>query len=295
MKSKLLLIMNPVAGTRRANKFLTEMLVDISNANYEYNIQVTTPTRDAETIACEMAGDCDIVVCIGGDGTLNATVAGCMQHSKVPCIGYIPAGSANDFASGLGLSLNPRIALDNILNGEEHTMDVGMFNGKPFVYTASLGIFTKTAYNTPRELRQNLGYLAYVLAGAKELSDIKSYHLKIKSDDRMMDGDYIFGGMCNAKRVGGGVIKFTDEMVDLNDGLMEVILVKTPQNPADFMQLIFDLNAGNYNSKFIELFSTSTLKIVSDENLDWTLDGEYQPCKKKTNIEVLPATLKIKY
>ena len=127
------------------------------------------------------------------------------------------------------------------------------------------------------------------------MSDIKSYHLKIKSDDRMMDGDYIFGGMCNAKRVGGGVIKFTDEMVDLNDGLMEVILVKTPQNPADFMQLIFDLNAGNYNSKFIELFSTSTLKIVSDENLDWTLDGEYQPCKKKTNIEVLPATLKIKY
>lgn len=295
MKPKLLLIVNPVAGTRRSNKFLVDMLVEIANANYEYNVQVTTPERGAEQIAYKMAGDYDIVVCVGGDGTLNATIAGCMHHKKTPHIGYIPAGSANDFASGLGLALNPLTALDDVLNGTTHTMDIGMFNDKPFVYTASFGVFTKTSYNTPRELRQNLGYLAYILAGAKELSDIKSYHLKIKADDRAMEGDYIFGGVCNAKRIGGGVIRFTDDMVDLNDGLMEAFLVKTPQNPAEFMQLIFDLNACNYNSKFIECFSTSTLKIIADENLDWTLDGEYQPCKKKANIEVLPAALKIKY
>lgn len=295
MKPKLLLIVNPVSGTKRPHKFLIDMLAQIASSHYEYTIQITTPERSAEHIAREMASPDDLIICMGGDGTLNATIAGCIENGKTPHIGYIPAGSANDFANGLGLSLNPLAALDDAMWGDVHEIDVGMFNNRPFVYTASFGIFTKTSYNTPREMRQNFGYLAYILAGTKELSDIKSYHLKLITDNKTIEGDYIFGGVCNAKRVGGGVIKFTDNMVDLNDGLMEVFLVKTPQNPAEFMQLVFDLNAGNYNSKFIECFSTSALQLSSDEDIDWTLDGEYQPGNRNVSVSVLPSALKIKY
>lgn len=295
MKKKLLFIINPVSGTRRANRFLIKMLAKVSN-EYACQVQTTTPEYNAKQIAEDYAQNKDLVICIGGDGTLNETVGGCLQNnSTTPPIGYIPAGSTNDFATGLKLVQHPLRCFKQLMNGTIHPIDVGLFNDKPFVYTASFGIFTKASYNTPREMRNLMGYMAYVLEGAKEITDIRLFTMCITTPDKTMIGEYIFGGICNSKRIGGGVIQFPDEDVDLNDGMLEVFLVKAPQNPADFMQLVFDMNAGNYNSKFIEFFSTKSLHIATTDHVDWTLDGEYQAGSREVSISVMPGALKLQY
>ncbi len=296
MQKRLLFIINPVSGTKRANRFLTEMITRLSEEGYECTVQSTTPTYSAEHLAAKLSKDKDMVICVGGDGTLNETIKGCLTVGEcTPPIGYIPAGSTNDFANSLHLQQAPLCCLNEILEGAVHDIDVGTFNGRPFVYTASFGAFTKASYSAPREAKNNLGYLAYLLEGAKELSDIKSYHLKLITPEGIHEGDYIFGGVCNSKRLAGGVIRFRDDEVDLNDGLLEVFLVRYPQNATEFMQLLLDLNAGKYTSPLIQFFSTNQLRVITSDNMDWTIDGEYQKGSNDINISVLPSALKLQY
>lgn len=295
MEKKALVIINPVSGMRRANKFLTDIITTLSVNGYQCLVQATTPTCNAAIIAEKLAEEQDLVICIGGDGTLNETIAGCIQCAASAPIGYIPAGSTNDFANSVGLAQNPLIAVDDIINGTIHSIDVGQFNDRPFVYTASFGAFTKASYSTPREMRNAMGYFAYLLEGVKELADIRSYDMCVTADGESRCGEYVFGGICNSKRIAGGIIHFSEEDVDLNDGQLEVFLVKAPQNPTDFMQLVFDMNAGNYNSKFIEFFSAKSLHIATTDYVDWTLDGEYQAGSREVSISVLPGALKLKY
>jgi YegS/Rv2252/BmrU family lipid kinase len=296
MQKKLLLIINPVSGMRKANRFLTDIITTLSTNGYECQVQATTPVYNAQRIAMNYAKEKDLIVCIGGDGTLNETVSGCLAtNGKTPPIGYIPSGSTNDFANGLRLPHHPLKGLAGILSGNIHMLDVGLFNGKPFVYTASFGAFTKASYTATREMRNVMGYAAYVLEGAKEIADIRSYSLCIETPDRTVTGDYIFGGICNAKQIGGGIIQFADNVADLSDGLLEVLLMKMPKTPADLMQLIFDLNAGNYNSEFLECFSAKSIRIATTDEIDWTIDGEYQAGSREVSIDVLPGVLQLQY
>lgn len=295
MNLKALIIINPVSGMKKANRFLTDILTKMCMHGYQCTVQTTTPDCNATMIAEQLANGQDLIICIGGDGTLNETIAGCIAANVHVPVGYIPSGSTNDFANNLGLLQHPIAAIEAILDGEVHHIDVGTFNDRPFVYTASFGIFTKASYSAPREMRNSLGYLAYVLEGVKEIGDIQSYQLCIDAGETVVAGNYIFGGICNSKRIGGGIIHFTDDMVDLNDGKLEVFLVKTPETPAEFMQLVFDLNSGNYNSRFIDFFSATNLRVITNDNIDWTLDGEYQPGTQEINIQVKHSELALKY
>lgn len=284
-RKNLLIIINPVAGMKKLNKYLSDIIVKFTDAGYLCQVQTTTKEYGAKYWVLRSGLNKDMIVCGGGDGTLNDVIAGCIELGIKPNIGYIPCGSTNDFANGLKLSINPLEATDDIIYGKENNIDAGKFNGRIFVYTASFGAFTKASYNAPREMKNSLGYLAYVLEGVKEIKDIKSYHLKLITDSKNIEGDYIFGGICNSKRIGGGMVRFNDEIVNLNDGKLEVFLIKFPKNPAEFTQLVFDLNTGNYNSSMIELFSTEKITIETDNEIDWTIDGEYQKGEKRIEIE----------
>lgn len=290
-----LVIINPVAGTKRANRFLTDIIQMLSNEDYQCQVQATMPQRNATFLAKTYAPGKDLVICIGGDGTLNETIAGCIAANVSPKIGYIPAGSTNDFANNLGLNAHPIQATKAILNGKTLDIDVGMFNDRVFIYTASFGAFTRASYSAPREWRNSLGHLAYVLAGAQDLGDLKAHHVKIKTADRIIEGEYIFGGICNSTRIGGGMIKLPEELVNINDGLLEVVLVKYPETAADFTTLIFDLVTGNYASPFLDFLSTPSLDVIINDNVDWTIDGEYQKGCKNIHIDVLPGALKLQY
>ena len=285
MAKKLLLIVNPVAGVKKSNKYLTEIIDIFCQKDYECTVQTTSVETGPEKIVSKMGKNKDLIVCIGGDGTFNEMVSGIINNDIKAKIGYIPSGSTNDFAGGMGLSLKPLQAAHSIADGETIQIDVGKFNDRIFTYVASFGIFTKTSYNTPRDLKNSLGYLAYVLEGAKELTDMQHFRLKIETEKKTVVDDYIFGAVCNSKRIGGGFLKFSDDKVDINDGMFEVFLIKNPNTPAELVQLLLDLQAADYSSNMFEFFSARTIKITTKDDIDWTIDGEFQKGSNEISIE----------
>lgn len=276
MSKKLLMIMNPVAGVKKSNKHLTEIMEMFCNADYECQLQMTSPTLGADEIVKRYAFNKDLVVCIGGDGTFNEMISGIIKNNYTPNVGYIPSGSTNDFATGLGISQTPLTAAKDIIEGVPTTLDAGKFEDRIFTYTASFGVFTKSSYNTPRDLKNTFGYLAYVLEGAKELASVPVIHVKAKTKDKEVEGNYIFGAVCNSKRIGGGFVKFDDKVVHMNDGLLEVLLIKYPKNPVEATQTLFEIQNSKFDTQYFDFFSASEVTFTTNDDIDWTIDGEYQ-------------------
>ena len=274
---KLLLIMNPCSGKKKANAHLAEIISIFNRAGYEVTAHMTAARGDATTVAAERSGDYDLLVCIGGDGTFNEIVTGLYALEKRPPIGYIPAGSTNDFAGSLHLSTKILTAAKNIVDGKPHPLDIGKFNDRYFSYIASFGAFTRTSYATPQSLKNLLGHTAYVLAGVKELASIRSHHLRFTTaDGTVYEDDYIFGAISNSTSV-AGVLTLDPNLVDMNDGLFELLLVRKPHSLLELSDCLLALTTQDYNSPMLTLVSTPSVEVDAPEDMDWTLDGEFHP------------------
>ena len=271
---KMLFIMNPYAGTRLAAKHLTDILSVFNRADYEVVTYMTAGTGDAHKLAKEHSHGMDLVVCCGGDGTLNETVSGMLDAGENVPIGYIPAGSTNDFASSLKLSLNPVQAATDIVEGTPVAYDVGCFADRHFAYVASFGAFTRVSYNTPQYIKNALGHTAYLLGSISELSQMRKLHVRIDLDDEIIEDDFLFGAISNSTSV-GGVLTLDPSQVDMSDGLFEILLVRAPRSLAEISECITAVQNQKYNDcKMITFCSASRLKIYADEMMAWTLDGE---------------------
>lgn len=293
MSKKLLMIMNPVAGVKKSNKHLTEIMEMFCNADYECQLQMTKPDLGADEIVKRYAFNKDLVVCIGGDGTFNEMVSGIIKNNYTPNVGYIPSGSTNDFATGLGISQSPLTAAKDIIEGTPVVLDAGKFNDRIFTYTASFGVFTKSSYSTPRDLKNTFGYLAYVLEGAKELTSVPVIHMRAKSGDREIEGNYIFGAVCNSKRIGGGFVKFDDTSVHMNDGLLEVLLIKYPKNPVEATQTLIEIQNSKFDTPYFDFFSAKEITFSTEDEVDWTIDGEYQKGSPKIAVSNLHSSFSL--
>jgi YegS/Rv2252/BmrU family lipid kinase len=271
---KLLFIMNPFAGQKKANKVLPEILMLFTDAGYEINISMTTGPGSATRLAAERGGHVDLVVCCGGDGTLNETITGMIQAGLDIPVGYIPAGSTNDFASSLKLSGNILQAAQEILDGEPVAFDIGRFGDRYFSYVASFGAFTRSSYATPQTVKNALGHTAYVLGGITELSQLRKEHVRIEIDNMVIEDDFIFGAIGNSTSV-GGVLQLDPQVVDMSDGKFELMLVRAPKNLTEITECIQAVQNMDYNNCSMVTFgSVSELVIYPDPEMPWTLDGE---------------------
>lgn len=286
MSRKLLLIVNPVAGTMKAKGALFTITNIFCQADYIVTTQITKYRGHAFNITKEHAHEYDIVVCCGGDGTLNEVISGTLSSKSTNPIGYIPSGSTNDFASTMGLISNPSKAAEAIVNGEPHAIDIGLFGNSYFSYIASFGAFTAASYSTSQEMKNVLGHMAYIFSGIKELPAIRPYHIKVATSDAIYEGDYIFGSITNSTSV-AGIVKLKSDLVDLCDGNFEVILVKSPQSIADLNKIIHSISTSDFNNSMFEFFKASSLTICSDTPLSWTLDGEHVPDITEISIQNL--------
>ena len=275
MNKKNLIIMNPCSGKKKANRFLTDIVDLFTKDGYMNTVLTTLKQGDGTTYTKEYAKDYDLITCIGGDGTFNEVVAGLLEDDIDVPIGYIPAGSTNDFASSLELPSGIVAAAKDIVNGERVPLDIGSFNGRKFSYIASFGAFTQTSYATSQNLKNMLGHLAYVLEGAASITSIRPEHLKIEADGKVYEGDYIFGAISNSTSF-GGVLKINPEYVDMGDGKFELLLVKAPKNPIDLTEIIYMLSNQDYNSGMLTFINAKQFKIHANEKMAWSLDGEYQ-------------------
>lgn len=282
---KMLFIMNPYSGKRRANKFLTEILELFNRAGYLVAVHMTAGQGDATEVARQLGPDADIVVCCGGDGTFNETVAGLqMAGTDVP-VGYIPAGSTNDFAASLKLSTDILEAAQDIINGQPVAYDAGKFGDRYFSYVASFGAFTRASYATPQNIKNALGHTAYVLEGIQELSQIRKEHLRLELDGkRVVEDDFLFGAICNSTSV-GGVLTLDPNQVDLQDGLLEILLIRAPQSLAEISECIQAVQSQKYNCEMITFCSAREIKIHADPEMPWTLDGERENGHSEVTVE----------
>lgn len=281
---KLLFVMNPCAGTRKANKVLTEILGVFNRAGYDVRVYITGKQGDGIRIVKDCAGDVDVVVCCGGDGTFNETVAGIMESGAQIPLGYIPAGSTNDFAGSLGLSADPVTAAKSIVNGNAEAYDIGCFGGRYFTYVASFGAFTKASYATPQNIKNALGHTAYLLSGIQELSQIRSVHVRLEVDGQEIEDDFLFGAICNSTSV-GGILTLDPRQVDMSDGLFEVLLVRAPKDLTEIGECIQAVQKQKYNCKMITFCSARKITVFTEPPIPWTLDGEMEPGHQRVEVE----------
>ena len=281
---KLYFIFNLQSGKATIGSKLGSVIDMFTKAGYEVTARPTQERLDAcaaAKYACNVGYD--LIVCSGGDGTLNEVIQGVMKsEDKIP-IGYIPAGSTNDFARGVGIPKGIEEAVQWIINGKPYPCDIGSFNDKYFTYIAAFGAFIEVTYETSQQAKNMLGHAAYILNGLTKLKSIKSYHMSVTYDTGTIEDDYIFGMVTNSSSV-AGLLSLSDFLLD--DGLYEVTLIKTPSNPLDLQRIIHSLlNIDiDIDTAYIKSFRTSKIEFECDEELQWTIDGEYGGSYKVTNI-----------
>lgn len=226
-----------------------------------------------DQLAFEYARLYDLVVSVGGDGTLSAVVSGILRSGASVPIGYIPTGTANDIATTLALSKVPSEAVLTVINGKPREVDIGLFADRYFTYIAAFGAFTSVSYSTPQNAKRSLGHFAYVLSGFAEVPAIKARKTVVEYDGKIIAGDFIFGAVVNSTSV-AGFLKLDPKCVDLADGMFEVVLVKQPVDPAAFLELMASLAKQSYDGDNIMLLHASRVKFSFDEDVAWTVDGE---------------------
>lgn len=291
---KMLFVYNPHAGKASIRNKLSDIIDIFVKAQYEVTVYPTQKEGDAIEVIREKAPKFDIVTCCGGDGTLDEVVTGMMQCEKRKPIGYIPAGSTNDFANSLHIPKNMIKAAETVVAGEKFACDIGSFNKDTFVYIAAFGMFTDVSYETNQNMKNVLGHMAYILEGMKRIIDVPSYHLKITYDNQVVEDDFIFGMITNSESV-GGFKRITGKWVELDDGVFEVTLIKRPSNPLELNSILTALVMKDIDTEYMYCFRTSHVEFQSEKKIAWTLDGEFggehkvvviDNCNRAINIKV---------
>lgn len=288
---KLLLIVNPCSGRAKMYTELLKVVEVFSYADYLVSVYPTKSRGDATQYVEKLNhDDFDLIVVCGGDGTLNEVIEGIMNSKNNIPLGYIPSGTLNEWSSGLNISRNIETAAKDIINGKKIKLDIGRFNDKYFSYTASFGAFTGASYSTPQEVKNVLGQSAYFFEGIKSLGTIKPIHMKITTEDRVVEGDYLFGAISNSLSV-GGIVKYDKTPVGLNDGLFEIILIKNPDNIVKLQPLVDGILKHEFDREGIEFFRSEKFIVETDESVAWTLDGEYAKSNGKLTVENIHGTI----
>jgi len=293
-KKKMLFIYNPRAGKEKIRNRMLDIIDIFARADFEVTVSPTLARGDGIRAVLERKPDYyDIIACSGGDGTLDEVVTGMMQCERRLPIGYVPAGTTNDFAGSLKIPKSMTDAARVIVSGRNFACDIGSFNDDIFVYIAAFGMFTEVSYETPQDVKNVLGHMAYILEGVKRLSSMKSYRLKVEYEDQVIEGDFIFGMITNSLSV-GGFKRITGKYVQLDDGEYEVTLIKMPANPVELNTIIVALLNRNINTDLMYCFKASSLKITSKEKIAWTLDGEFGGKHQEVFIKNNKQALKIR-
>lgn len=274
MSQKLLFIFNPHSGKGQIKNNLVDIVDIMVKAGYDVTIYTTQARADATRKVMEEAANFDRIVCSGGDGTLDEVVTGLIKSDTNTPIGYIPAGSTNDFANSLGIPKEMVKAAEVAVGKNPFPCDIGDFNSDTFVYVAAFGLFTEVSYKTSQQLKNIFGHVAYIMEGAKHLHDILSYNMQVEYEGHIFQDEFIYGMVTNSVSV-GGFKGMTGTDVKLDDGVFEVTLIKKPHNPIELNEILACLTNMIDDSDLIYSFKTNEVRITAREQIAWTLDGEF--------------------
>lgn len=274
MDKKMLFVFNPCAGKSLIKSKLVNILDIFIKAGYEVEVYVTQKTLDATDVVLRKGEEKDIIVCSGGDGTLNEAVNGLMQLEHKPAIGYIPAGTTCDFAASHNIPKNMIKAAEIIAMGKSQRIDVGQLEDKYFDYVATFGAFTDIPYKTSRKSKALLGHPAYIIEGAKSLMDLKPHYAQIRCEEFDFSGEIFVGMVSNSNQI-AGFKGLNGKDSRLDDGEFEVLLLEYSRKPGDFAEMMKALLNPQYKCQFVHRFKTKEIEFEFKEPMDWDLDGEF--------------------
>jgi len=292
LNKTLMLIVNPVAGRKLAQRKLAGMVRIFMENGYRVTTFITRRRGDGSVFSKNFGADYDLIVCVGGDGTLSETVAGALEGKVKTPIGYIPAGSSNDFAACHKIDLDIYTAAVNAARGTPKAVDAGCFNDRFFTYIAAFGAFSWLSYSTPQNLKNTFGRSAYIFDAMRDLTLIKPVHMRIDTGNKSYEGNYVFGAVSNVTGI-SGVLKLPEKDVVTDDGLFEVILVREPETIEEMGNVVTSIMNGDLKSEIIDYFHATKLSIETDESIDWSLDGEHAVSGKELRITVCKKAVKI--
>lgn len=287
-RKRCLIVVNPCAGRRKGLRALPKLHRLFDENGYSVTDHVTASRGDGRAFV-DGAEGFDIILCVGGDGTLNEVITGVLQSGKTVPVGYIPAGSTNDFARSLGIPYKPMKAAKQILSEPPMKLDIGYYGDRYFTYVASFGIFTRTSYSAPQKLKNAIGHLAYILHGIREVVHIRPVDAEVETaDGEVIHDRFIFGSFSNSTSF-GGVLRLNPAEVDFADGRFEVMLIRPPKNARQLSRCLRALRKGKpYDSEQISFFRGEkvTLRFPAGD-APFSLDGEYAEGKNEIGIGVL--------
>ena len=289
---KLLFIVNPRAGKTKSTAPLFDAVAAFSRAGYLVRVFVTEAGGQARDIAAKWGGQYDLVVCAGGDGTLNETISGLMQLEQRPPLGYLPNGSTNDFAASLHLHTTVATAARAVAGGIPYSLDIGRHNDRYFAYVASFGAFTRSSYSASQAAKNALGHFAYILEGLGDLDSLRPYRCAIDADGEHFEGDFIFGAVCNSTSL-GGLVRLDPKHVSMNDGTLELLLLRMPKTALDLQNLITAMTRMQYDYPGVIFRHVKNVVLTTNENISWSLDGEYAASAPRVEIQCLPGAIEL--
>ena len=289
---KLLFIVNPRAGKTKSTAPLFDAVAAFSRAGYLVRVFVTEAGGQARDIAAKWGGQYDLVVCAGGDGTLNETISGLMQLEQRPPLGYLPNGSTNDFAASLHLHTTVEAAARATASGVPYSLDIGRHNDRYFAYVASFGAFTRSSYSASQAAKNALGHFAYILEGLGDLDSLRPYRCAIDADGEHFEGDFIFGAVCNSTSL-GGLVKLDPKHVAMDDGTFELLLLRMPKTALDLQNLITAMTRMQYDYPGVIFRHVKNVVLTTEEEISWSLDGEYAASAPRVEIQCLPGAIEL--
>lgn len=274
-KKKVMLIVNPCAGRKMGEKIADRVVTWFNEGGAECELFLTDKRGDGTAFVLREGRRFDVIACMGGDGTLNEVINGILKSRLDIPLGYIPAGSTNDFANSMNLSKEPQQAVNDIIAGHTETIDAGRFDEQYFSYVASFGAFTKTSYATPQSMKNIMGRFSYFIEGAKDLGEIRAEHKVVKANGETFEGDYIFGAISNSMTI-GGLVKYSEDEVDISDEKLEMLLIKKPDHLSDLYSVVHSITHKEYEGNpYIDFCRSDQFVVESDTATDWSLDGEF--------------------
>ena len=287
MSKDLLFLCNPKAGKSHIHGEVLELANRLTQLGYRVILRPTQRGGDAEATLAREGMNYALVAVSGGDGTLNEAINGLMAlpPEQRPPVLYFPAGSTNDFATTLGIPREPLQAVKAAV-GKPFACDMGRMNHRYFTYVAAFGAFTDVAYSTPQKSKNALGHMAYVLEGLKRVPDLRAFSVTVTAGDKTIRDRFVYGMVSNTRSVGG--LSLPLPRIELNDGLLEVVLIRSPKTLLEQQMLITKVATGDYTGPLFEIFKAPQVTFSSLEALDWTLDGEFGGSHTIAQVGVCP-------
>ena len=286
-----LLVVNPCSGKTRTRSSAEDIIKEFPEDEYDFSVHNTTCRGDATRIVKERYDDMDMVICCGGDGTLNETINGVMDMVERKPIGYIPMGTTNDLANTLNIPLKLKDAVELIRSGQTNSYDIGLFNNRYFSYVAIFGAFSSASYTTSQKMKNMFGHSAYFWKGFMDWGSLKPIHVKVEYDDGVFEDDVMLGAVTNSTSM-GGICKFDRSKIKLNDGYFELFIIKKI-SLLTVPELFFKVQKQDYSHEAFVFIKTRQAKFTFSKPVEWSLDGEFGGEHKNVNINVLSKAVRI--